>query len=84
LTATETHPHRWLGFVKSLALGALANDAPTASFADDYRAVNGSFNGPGQDGEWPEDHFVWFRLHQYANGQLGPGVVLKGRIQVEL
>ncbi|HEY9173457.1 MAG TPA: hypothetical protein VI136_14315 [Verrucomicrobiae bacterium] len=84
LTAMETHPQRWLRFVKSLALGALANDTPTASFADDYRAVVGSFNGPGQDGEWAEDHFVWFRLHQYVNGQLSPGVVLKGRIQVEL
>jgi hypothetical protein len=27
---------------------------------------------------------MWFRLHQYANGQLGPSVVLKGQIQLEL
>jgi hypothetical protein len=36
------------------------------------------------DGEWPTTHFVWFRLHQYANGQLSPGRVLRGWIGVEL
>jgi hypothetical protein len=46
--------------------------------------VNGSWDGPGVEGAWPVDTFVWFRVHQYANGQLGPGVMMKGRIQVEL
>jgi len=36
------------------------------------------------DGAWPTTHFVWFRLHQYANGQLSPGRVLRGWIGVEL
>ena len=36
------------------------------------------------DGDWPTPHFVWFRLHQYANGQLSPGRMLRGWIGVEL
>jgi len=36
------------------------------------------------DGEWPTTHFVWFRLHQYVNGQLSPGRILRGWIGVEL
>jgi len=84
LTGTETQPHGWLRFVKCLSLDAMNTDDLVPSFASDYRSVLGSFNGPGTDGAWPQDHFVWFRLHQYANGQLGPARVLKGRIQVEL
>ena len=41
-------------------------------------------DGPGADGAWPADKFIWFRLHQYANGQLGPGAMMQGLIQVEL
>ena len=84
LAASETLPLRTLRFIKCLAVGVLASNNLTANFASDYRAVQGSFNGPGTNGAWSVDHFVWFRLHQYANGQLGPGVGLKGRIQVEL
>ena len=36
------------------------------------------------DGAWPTPHYVWFRLHQYANGQLSPGRLLRGQIAVEL
>lgn len=84
LPAAETDAHRWLRFVKCQTVGALGTNELTGDFASDYRAVLGSFDGPGESGEWPEDHFVWFRVQQYANGQLGPGEVLKGRIQLEL
>jgi hypothetical protein len=84
LLASETQPDRWLRFVKCLSLGALNAGDLVPSFATDYRAVLGSFDGPGEEGAWPEDHFVWFRLHQYAHGQLGSGQMLKGRIEVEL
>jgi len=80
----ETAPLKTLRFIKSLALTALATDDLTPNFAADYRAVHGTFNGPGTNGAWPDDHFVWFRLHQYVSGQLGPARVLKGQIQVEL
>jgi len=73
-----------LRFIKCLNVPVTEPDAMTPDFAPTYRQVLGSFNGPGESGEWPTDKFIWFRLHQYANGQLGPGEVMKGRIQVEL
>ena len=82
--ASESDPHRLLRFVKCLALAPMAFEALTPSFGADYQAVLGPWDGPGEEGEWPTDTFIWFRLHQYANGQLGPGVVMKGRIQIEL
>lgn len=80
----ETNPHRLLRFVTFLSLGAVANDAVITGFDTVYRTVNGSFNGPGVDGAWPTDKFIWFRLHQYSNGQLSPGVMMNGLIQTEL
>jgi hypothetical protein len=82
--ASESDPHRLLRFVKCLALDAMAFEDLTPSFGGDYQAVLGPWDGPGEEGEWPTDHFIWFRVHQYANGQLGPGVMMKGRIQIEL
>jgi hypothetical protein len=76
--------NRRLRFVTVLAPGALNADDITASLGAAYAAVNGSWDGPGADGEWPEPTFVWFRVHQYANGQLSPGVVMRGQISVEL
>jgi hypothetical protein len=81
--AAVVSPHAGLCFVTCLTLGATALD-DLVSFNASYLAVNGSWDGPGVEGAWPVDTFVWFRVHQYANGQLGPGVVMKGRIQVEL
>jgi hypothetical protein len=75
---------RQLRFIKAITLASITNDALTADMAPDYRAVHGSFDGPLADGEWPSEKFVWFRLHQYAGGQLGPGAVLTGLIEVEL
>jgi hypothetical protein len=80
----ETEPHRWVRFVTCLTLAPMASDELTPDFGPAYLPVCGSWDGPGIDGAWPEDKFVWFRVHQYANGQLGPGVMLKGLIQVEL
>ena len=75
---------RQLRFVKCMALGAQNINDLLATIGADYQAVNGSWDGPGEEGAWPVDMFIWFRLHQYANGQLGPAVGLKGRIVVEL
>jgi hypothetical protein len=84
VNATELDPQRRLRFVKCLTPGALNVNDLFPSFGADYQAVNGPWDGPGEEGAWQVDTFIWFRLHQYGNGQLGPGVVLKGRIQVEL
>jgi hypothetical protein len=75
---------RQMRFIRGFALDAMPSFEVTDSFAPDYVAVHGSFDGPGLDGEWPTPKFIWFRLHQYSGGQLGPGVVLKGQIQIEL
>lgn len=82
--AGELDPHRRLRFVKCQAMIAMSVDEITPNMGVDYAAVNGSWAGPGEDGEWPVEMFIWFRVHQYVNGQLGPGVMLKGRIEVEL
>lgn len=72
-----------LRFVTCLNLGAVANEDLVYLNAP-YLAVNGSWDGPGEDGEWPDSTCVWFRVHQYANGQLSPSVKLCGWIAVEL
>jgi len=81
---TELNPHRRLRFVKCMALGVIAQGELTANIGPDYEPVCGSWDGPGVDGAWPVNTYVWFRVHQYANGQLSPGVVLKGLIAVQL
>ena len=82
--AGESDPHRQLRFVKCQAMIAMGVNEVTPNMGVDYAAVNGSWDGPGEDGEWPVSTFIWFRVHQYADGQLGPGVMLKGQIQIEL
>ena len=76
-------PLAQLRFITCLALGAMAFEDLVYINAQ-YLAVNGSWDGPGVEGEWPDATCVWFRVHQYANGQLSPGVKLCGWIAVEL
>ena len=84
LDAGVNEAHAQLRFVKCLSLGVLNVDDLVSTFGTDYAAVHGSWDGPGADGAWPADKFMWLRVQQYANGQLGPSVTFKGRIQVEL
>lgn len=81
---SESRAHRLMRFVACLTLGATAYDDIIPSFGTQYAAVNGSWDGPGEDGEWPTEKVIWFRLHHYANGQLSPGVLMRGIIAVEL
>ena len=84
--ADEGEPRRMFRLVKVLSPGAMAENDVTANLATEYRAVCGEFNGPGADGAWDEgdEHYVWFRICQYANGQLGPATVARAMIVVEL
>jgi hypothetical protein len=82
--ANETNPHRLLRFVKCYAPGGVPQDDLTPDLGPDYLPVCGSWDGPGLLGAWPTAHFIWLRLHHYANGQLGPGVMIQGWIQVDL
>jgi hypothetical protein len=83
LDGGEVNPWRHLKFVKCLTLGVLAYDDVIPTFGADYLAVNGDWRGPGVDGVWPADKFIWFRLHHYANGQLSPGVMMPHNIIAE-
>jgi hypothetical protein len=80
----ETNPHRLLRFVKCYAPGEVPQEDLSPDFGPDYLPVWGSWDGPGLNGLWPTDHFIWFRVHQYANGQLSPGLMMKGLIQVDI
>lgn len=84
LDGNEPNPHRLLRFVKILTVGAMAYDDITPSIGPDYAAVNGDWHGPGVDGVWPTDKFIWFRVHHYTNGQLSPGVTMRGQVVEEL
>jgi hypothetical protein len=82
--ASETNPHRLLRFVKCFEPGEVPQDDLTPDLGPDYLPVCGSWDGPGLNGLWPTDHFIWLRVHHYANGQLSPGVMIKGLIQVDI
>lgn len=82
--ADEVNAHRLVRFIACLTPGQLDFDDLTPDLGPAYAAVHGSWDGPGEDGEWPVDTFIWLRVHQYVDGQLGPGALLQGRIQVEL
>jgi len=80
----EANPHRLLRFIKCVAPGAMGQDDLFPDLGPHYLPVCGVWDGPGEGGEWPVEHYIWLRLHQYANGQLSPGVTMRGWIQVEL
>ncbi len=82
--AAEANAHRLLRFITVMTPSTLVVDDLTPSIGAAYSAVHGSWDGPGEDGEWPVDTFIWFRVHHYVEGQLSPGVIMQGRIQVEL
>jgi len=82
--ANEVKPYQRMRFVTCMTLGELLEDDLVPDIGPVYEPVCGSWDGPGLDGAWSEDRFIWFRVHHYANGQLSPGVVLKGWITVEL
>ena len=81
VTGAEVQPHPDFRFVKMLSLPAIGLGVAVPGFGAEYFAVHGSWSGPGAEGAWPTDHFIFFRVHHYAGGQLSPGVVLKGKIQ---
>ena len=84
LDGTTPNPQAQLRFIKCMNLGALAVNDLTPDIGPSYLPVWGSWDGPGADGAWPTNKYIWLRLQQYANGQLGPSVTFKGQIQVEL
>jgi hypothetical protein len=84
LEASANDTECFLNFVTCLTLPPSAFDELTPTIGPQFELANGSWDGPDLEGDWTTDKFVWFRVHQYADGQLGPGVLLRGRIQVKL
>jgi len=80
----ETNPQSLLRFFKFMALGAIATNQYTPRMEADYRAVIGSFDGPDVEGAWPDRTYLWLRVHQYADGQLGPGTLLWALITIDV
>jgi hypothetical protein len=81
--AGVVNPGALLKFIKCFTTPVLEEDE-LVGFNAEYLAMHGSWDGPGEEGSWPEDMFIWFRLHHYGNGQLSPGALVVGRIQIEL
>ena len=81
---SETDPERLLQFVTHFHATPMETDEVTENLGPTYREVLGSWAGPGEEGAWPAEKFIWVRLHEYIDGQLGPAILLRGRIQVEL
>ena len=87
---------RFVGLLTCAAMTAALGGDVTANLGAAYRAVCGEFRGPGANGQWtlpdPEDpeaviadpHYVWLRLRHYANGQLSPGLLMRGMVVEEL
>ena len=84
LDGNTPNPQAQLRFIKCMNLGALAVNDLTPDIGPSYLPVCGSWDGPGADGAWPTNKYIWLRVQQYANGQLGPSVTFKGWITVEL
>lgn len=84
LDGNTPNPQAQLRFIKCMNLGALAVNDLIPDIGPNYLPVCGSWDGPGLDGYWPTPKFMWLRVQQYANGQLGPSVTFKGPIQIEL
>ena len=84
LDGSVQNPLAQLRFIQCMTLGALAVNNLTPDIGPAYLPVCGSWDGPGADGAWPVDTFIWLRIQQYANGQLGPMTTFKGWITVEL
>lgn len=82
--AETVDPHRLLRFVKFISLAAMAEGDVTPNYKTEYRAVNGTFQGTEANGQWATETFVWVRVHQYANGQLSPGWMVRSLITEEL
>ena len=83
LPEASANPQARLRFITVLKPTTLSVGGLSADLTALCEAVNGGFDGPGEDGAWEDPTYVYFRIHQYANGALGPGLVVKGLIGVE-
>jgi len=91
LLADETKPLAKLQFLGVLApdtLSAADGGDVTPSLGSEYLAVHGDWHPPVDPEQitpaWVPDRFIWFRVHQYHDGQLSPGWVLSTLVYYEV
>ncbi|MEI6077029.1 MAG: hypothetical protein WCS94_15725 [Verrucomicrobiota bacterium] len=89
--ADEAKPLSKLQFLGVMAPGALtAADGGdvTPSLGAQYLAVHGDWHPPVVAGVYPPvwnpSRYIWFRVHQYRDGQLSPGRVLSTMVYYEV
>ena len=86
--ATEPKPLATLRFITVMGTGPMEGDAVTGSIGAAYLAIHGDWHPPldltQNTPHWDPAGKIWFRLHQYMDGQLSPGLVLCGFIDYEL
>ena len=89
--ADEAKPLSKLQFLGVMAPGALtAADGGdvTPSLGAQYLAVHGDWHPPVVAGVYPPvwnpNRYIWFRVHQYRDGQLSPGRVLSTMVYYEV
>lgn len=89
--ADEAKPLSNLQFLGVMAPGALsaANGGDvTPSLGGQYLTVHGDWHPPVVQGQntptWLPSRYIWFRVHQYRDGQLSPGRVLSTLVYYEV
>lgn len=84
LLSSDPDPDSQMRLIGFMPVVFTAINALTPTLGPQYAAVHGSWDGPGVDGAWSPDRYIWLRIVEYWDGQLGPVTTFKGRIQVDL
>ena len=85
---TEENPLPALKFITVINQAPMLTDEVTVSIGGDYLPIQGDwhppFNPDVNTQAWDPPRQIWFRLHQYVDGQLSPGRIMSGFIAQEL
>lgn len=91
LLADVKKPQAQLGFIGVMAPGPLSaadGGDVTPSLGSQYLAAHGDWHPPVVEGVyppvWDPNRYIWFRVHQYRDGQLSPGRVLSSIVYHEV
>ena len=62
LDGNTSNPQAQMRFIKCMTLGALSVNDLVPDIGPAYAPVWGSWDGPGADGAWPTDKYIWLRV----------------------
>ncbi len=86
--ATPLAKLQFLGVLAPGALSAASGGDVTPSLGGQYLAVHGDWHPPVDVSQttphWVPSRYIWFRIHQYRDGQLSPGRVLSTLVYYEV